>query len=202
MRQGVAFACGLGSARMKILKWLLWVVVVLAVLIGGGGLLFPASSHVERSTLIQRPPAEVFTTLNSFGRFNEWSPWFEKDPSAKYTYSGPASGVGAKMAWVGNSSVGSGSQEIIESVADGRIVNALDFDGSQAKATFQLTPDGNGTRVIWSLDSEHGYNPINRLFGALLLDRMVGEDYEKGLAKLKAVLESDVLERGMENSPR
>ena len=176
---------------MKILKWLLWAVVVLAVLIGGGGLLFPASSHLERSTVIQRPPAEVFATLNSFGRFNEWSPWFEMDPSAKYTYGGPASGVGAKMAWVGNSSVGSGSQEIIESTADSRIVNALDFGGSQAKADLcRLTPDGNGTRVTWTLDSEHGYNPINRLFGAFLLDRMVGKDYEKGLAKLKGVLES------------
>ena len=174
---------------MKILKWLLWAVVVLAVLIGGGGLLFPATSHLERSILVQRPPAEVFTTLNSFARFNEWSPWFEIDPTAKYTYGGPASGVGAKMAWVGNSSVGSGSQEIIESVPVGKIVNALDFGGSKAKATFQLTPDGNGTRVIWSLDSEHGYNPINRLFGAFLLDGMVGKDYEKGLAKLKGVLE-------------
>jgi hypothetical protein len=138
---------------MKILKWLLGAAVVLAVLVGGGGLLFPSTSHVERSTVIQRPPAEVFTTLNSFARFNEWSPWFEIDPTAKYTYSGPASGVGARMAWVGNSS-------------------------------------GTGTRVSWSLDSEHGYNPINRLFGAFLLDGMVGKDYEKGLAKLKGVLES------------
>jgi uncharacterized protein YndB with AHSA1/START domain len=175
---------------MKILKWLLGAVLVLAVLVGGGGLLLPASTHIERSTVIQRPPGEVFATLNSFARFNEWSPWFEIDPTAKYTYAGPASGVGAKMAWVGNSSVGSGSQEIIESVPDGRIVNALDFGGSKAKATFQLTPDGTGTRVVWSLDSEHGYNPINRLFGAFLLDRMVGKDYEKGLAKLKGVLES------------
>ena len=175
---------------MRILKWLLGIALVLAVLICGGGLLLPASSHLERSTVIERPPGEVFATLNSFGRFNEWSPWFEMDPSAKYTYSGPASGVGAKLAWVGNSSVGSGSQEIIESVPDGRIVNALDFGGSQAKATFQLTPDGNGTRVTWSLDSEHGYNPINRLFGAFLLDGMVGKDYEKGLVKLKGVLES------------
>jgi hypothetical protein len=175
---------------MKILKWLLWAVLVLAVLIVGGGLLLPASSHLERSTLIQRPPAEVFATLNSFGRFNEWSPWFEIDPSAKYAYSGPASGVGARMAWVGNSSVGSGSQEIIESLPPGKIVNALDFGGSKAKATYQLTPEGDGTRLTWSLDSEHGHNPINRLFGAFLLEGMVGKDYEKGLAKLKAVLES------------
>lgn len=175
---------------MKILKWLLWTMLVLAVLIGGGGLLLPATSHLERSTTIERPPAQVFATLNSFSRFNEWSPWFEIDPAAKYTYSGPASGVGAGMAWVGNSSVGSGNQEILESTPDSRIVNALDFGGSRAKATFQLDPDGNGTQVTWSLDSEHGYNPINRLFGAFLLDGMVGKDYEKGLAKLKGLLES------------
>ncbi|MET0815681.1 MAG: SRPBCC family protein [Pseudoxanthomonas sp.] len=177
---------------MKLLKWLLWTMVALAVLVGGGGLLCPATSHLERSTVIERPPAEVFATLDSFRRFNEWSPWFEMDPTAKYTYSGPASGVGARMAWAGSSSVGSGSQEILESVPHSRIVNALDFGGSQATATFTLAPESNGTRVTWSFDSEHGYNPINRLFGALLLERLVGTDYEKGLAKLKAHLEAGV----------
>lgn len=176
---------------MKILKWLLWAIVVLVLVIGGGGLLLPATSHLERSVALQRSQADVFTTLNSFQRFNEWSPWFEIDPNAKYTYAGPASGVGAKMAWVGNSSVGSGSQEIIESVPNGKIVNALDFGGSQAKATYQLVPEGSGTRLTWTLDSEHGYNPINRWFGAVLLERLVGKDYEKGLAKLKAVLETE-----------
>lgn len=175
---------------MRILKWLLWTMVALAVLIGGGGLLLPATSHLERSITIERPPGQVFATLNSFSRFNDWSPWFEIDPAAKYAYSGPASGVGARMTWVGNSSVGSGSQEILESTPDSRIVNALDFGGSRARATFQLAPDGTGTRVTWSLDSEHGYNPINRLFGAFLLDGMVGQDYQKGLDKLKATLES------------
>ena len=137
-----------------------------------------------------RPPAEVFATLNSFQRFNEWWPWFDLDPNAKYTYSGPIAGVGAKMAWVGNSAVGRGSQEIIESVPGDRIVNALDFGGSQAMAGYRLTAEGSGTRVSWSMDSAHGYNPVNRWFGALLLDSVVGKDYEKGLAKLKAVLES------------
>ena len=126
-------------------------------------------------------------TLGPFQRFNEWSPWFALDPGAKYSYSGPATGVGAKMIWVGNSSIGSGSEEIIESTADGRIVNALDFGGSQATAGYRLVTEGGGTRVTWSMDSAH---PVNRWFGALLLDRVVGKDYEKGLAKLKAVLES------------
>lgn len=175
---------------MKILKGLLWIMFALVVVVGGGGLLLPASSHLERSITIERPAADVFATLDSFQRFNEWSPWFDLDPGAKYTYSGPATGVGARMEWVGNSSVGSGSQEILESTPHTRIVNALDFGGSQARATYLLTPEANGTRLTWTLDSAHGYNPINRLFGAFLLERLVGKDYEKGLAKLKGVLES------------
>jgi uncharacterized protein YndB with AHSA1/START domain len=174
---------------MKLLKWLFAILVVLGVVLVGGGLLLPANSHLERSVTIERPPADVFTTLNSFHRFNEWSPWFDLDPSAKYTFSGPVAGVGAKMAWAGNSSIGSGSQEIIQSVPDDRIVNALDFGGSQAMAGYRLVAEGSGTRVTWSMDSAHGYNPVNRWFGALLLDDMVGKDYEKGLAKLKVVLE-------------
>ena len=174
---------------MRLLKWLLAALVLLGVLLMGG-LLLPANSHLQRSVVIERPPAEVFATLNSFQRFNEWSPWFDLDPNAKYTYSGPIAGVGAKMAWVGNSAVGSGSQEIIESVPGDRIVNALDFGGSQAMAGYRLAAEGSGTRVSWSMDSAHGYHPVNRWFGALLLDSVVGKDYEKGLAKLKVVLES------------
>lgn len=175
---------------MKLLKWLFAILVVLGVVLVGGGLLLPANSHLERSVTIERPLADVFATLNSFQRFNEWSPWFDLDPGAKYTFSGPVAGVGAKMAWAGNSSIGSGSQEIIESTPDSRIVNALDFGGSQAMAGYRLVAEGNGTRVTWSMDSAHGYNPVNRWFGAFLLDDMVGKDYEKGLAKLKVVLES------------
>ena len=152
---------------MKFLRKGLAVVVVLGLLLVAGSLLLPASTHVERSIVIDRPPAQVFATVNSFQRFREWSPWAAYDPDAKYTFEGPAHGVGARMTWTGNRSVGSGSQESLESAADSRVVNALDFGGSQAKATFTLAPENNGTRLTWSFDSEHGYNPINRLFGAL-----------------------------------
>lgn len=175
---------------MKILKWLLGALMVLAVVTVGGALLLPAQSRVERSASIARPPAEVFEVLNSFQRFNEWSPWFAADPNARYTYTGPATGVGAKMSWAGNRSVGSGSQEILESVPPSRIVNALDFGGAgQARATYTLVPEGHTTRVTWSLQVSHGMNPLDRWFGFLLLDRVVGQDFERGLAQLKALLE-------------
>lgn len=174
---------------MKLIKWLLMAVVALGLVLVGGSLFLPATSHVERSVHIDKPPAEVFAVLDSFQRFNEWSPWFEMDPNAQYSYAGPAAGVGARMSWVGSPAVGSGSQEIQVSEAPRRIVNALDFGSSQATGTYTLSADGQGTQLVWSLDSEHGYNPINRWFGALFLDRMVGPDFDKGLAKLKALLE-------------
>lgn len=173
---------------MKLIKWVLALIVGFGLVLTVGGLLLPAATHVERSVVIARSPEQVFATLDSFQRFNAWSPWAEYDPQAKYTFEGPARGVGARMRWVGNRSVGSGSQEITASEPNHRIVVALDFDGSQANATYLLAPEGQGTRVTWAFDTEHGMNPFKRWLG-LLFDRMIGADYEKGLAKLKAMEE-------------
>ena len=174
---------------MRIIKWVLAVIVGLGLLAGVGSLLLPASTHVERAITIDRSPEQVYATLNSFERFSAWSPWAEYDPQAKYTFEGPASGVGARMRWVGNRSVGSGSQQITESIPHRKIVLALDFDGSVARATYLIEPAGSGTRLTWAFDSDHGYNPFGRWLG-LLFDRMIGAEYEKGLLKLMGLLES------------
>jgi uncharacterized protein YndB with AHSA1/START domain len=173
---------------MRFFKWALAAIAAIGLLLGLGGLLLPATTHVERSVVIERSPEQVFATLNSFERFSAWSPWAEYDPQAKYTFEGPASGVGARMRWSGNRSVGSGSQEITASEPHRRVVVALDFDGSQAQAAYLLEPEGNGTRLTWAFDTQHGMNPFKRWLG-LLFDRMIGADYEKGLGKLKSLLE-------------
>lgn len=173
---------------MKFLKWVLAMLALLGVVLVGGSLLLPAQTQVERSVLIERPVTEVFATLNSFRRFNQWSPWFAADPQAKYDYSGPADGVGAGMQWSGNRAVGSGSQKILESVPNQKVVVALDFGGSAATATYTLTPEGAATRLSWRFESEHGFNPFNRWMG-LLFDKMIGGDFERGLASLKQLLE-------------
>lgn len=178
-------------------KGLLYLLVLLGVVFVVGGFLLPASTHVERSISIARPPGEVYAVLDSYQRFNEWSPWYELEPTAKYSYSGPESGVGASMAWEGEK-VGKGNQRITESVPQLKIVNALDFDGTQAIGSFTLKGEGDGTRVSWAMDSEHGSNLVSRWFG-LLLDSMVGKDYDKGLAKLKQVLEDGNGESGVGN---
>ena len=95
---------------MRFLKNLLLFLIVVAALLVGVAFVLPDSAHVERTITINRPASEVFAVLNSYRRFNDWSPWATKDPNAKYTITGPAAGVGAKMSWVGDpKTVGSGS---------------------------------------------------------------------------------------------
>jgi hypothetical protein len=106
------------------------------------------------------------------------------------TFEGPEAGVGNVMSWVSaKPEVGSGRQEITLSTPDARVESALDFgDMGTAQASFDLVPEGAGTRVTWGLVSDMGNNPIGRYMG-LMLDRWVGADYEKGLAALKAKVE-------------
>ncbi len=175
---------------MKFLKLALAVILVLGLVLVAGSLLLPSSARVERSIIIDRPQAEVFAALDSFERFNAWSPWASHDPDARYTFEGPGSGAGARMSWVGNRAVGSGSQEIRESDPHERIVVALDFGGHQAMGTYVLEPRGEATALTWRFDVAHGYNPLSRWMG-LLYERMIGPDYERGLQQLKALLESE-----------
>ncbi len=176
---------------MRILKRLFLAVFIVLVLAAGIGMLLPRQVHVERATTIDAPPATVFALVNGYRRFNEWSPWAALDPQAKYTISGPPTGVGAKMAWVGDpKKVGSGSQEILESRPGELVRTKLDFTGQGvSEASFRLAPAGPGTRVTWTFDTDMGAGPVGRWFG-LFMGRMIGPDYEKGLAGLKKLGES------------
>jgi effector-binding domain-containing protein len=184
---------------MRILKRLIGFLLLLVLLAVGAAFLLPAHSHLERSTVIARPASQVYALINNYQSFNEWSPWAAKDPKARYTYSGPASGVGAKLAWTGDpNTVGSGSQEITESTPGKSITTALDFgDHGKATAHFLLAPEGQGTKVTWTLDGDAPISIdskfLNGVIGRyvyLFIDKMVGPDYESGLSKLKALVET------------
>jgi len=176
---------------MRILKLLFGSLVVLAVLLVAVAFALPRQVHVERSTAIAAPPATVYALVSGFRSFHSWSPWFDDDPRARYSYDGPAWGVGAKMSWASDDpNVGSGSQEIIEVVPVERVRTRLDF-GEQGNATaeFRLSPGAGATQVTWSLDADMGRNPLARYVG-LMFDSMIGPDYEQGLAGLKRVAEA------------
>lgn len=184
---------------MRFLKNLLLLLLVLAAALLGVAFALPKTAHVERTITIQRHASQVFAVLDSYRRFNEWSPWASKDPHAQYTISGPVSGVGAKLAWVGDPrSVGSGSQEIVAAAPNQSVTTALNFDQTmQARAQFLLTPDnGSGTKLVWTFDAELPlefdgkivWNALGRYMG-LMMDRMIGPDYEQGLGRLKVLIE-------------
>ncbi|HSD75056.1 MAG TPA: SRPBCC family protein [Steroidobacteraceae bacterium] len=177
---------------MKIVKTILVGLVALIVLLIVIALFLPAAAHVERSVSISAPPAVVFDIVNSLRRFNEWSPWYELDPAARFTYSGPENGVGARVEWTSeNRELGAGSQEIVESVPLQHVRTQLDFAGDgQADVALKLVPEGQGTNVTWSLDRPFGYNLPSRYFG-LWLDRALGPYYEKGLGNLKVIAEAE-----------
>lgn len=174
---------------MRLLKKLSIFFAGLVVVLIGIAFLLPDQAHVERSITIARPPSQVFTVLNGFRRFNDWSPWFDLDPQAKTTLSGPASGVGAKFSWAGNKDVGSGSQEIIESKPYEMLKIALVFGSmGDSTSTFRLTPADLGTEVSWSFDADFNGQLANRYFG-LLIDSQIGKDYTRGLTRLKTLVE-------------
>ncbi len=176
---------------MRILKRIALLLLALVALLMVVGFLLPRKVHVERATVIAAPPSTVFALVNGYRQFNRWSPWHDIDPNTQYTYEGPENGVGAKMSWKADPrTVGSGSQEIIESRAPELVRTSLDF-GGQGKATaqFGLASEAGGTRVVWSMDTDMGALPVGRYFG-LMMNSIVGKDYEKGLQGLKALAES------------
>jgi Polyketide cyclase / dehydrase and lipid transport len=112
------------------------------------------------------------------------------DPNMIQTTEGPRDGVGAKLVWKGNDKVGSGTQVITGSTADQSVASDLDFgDMGAAKSVMTLTPDGNATRVTWTVDVDMGANPIGHYIG-LTMDGMLGKDFALGLRKLKTLVES------------
>jgi len=175
---------------MRLLIRVLAFVAVLVVGLLGIGFLLADKVHIERSQKIAAAPAVLFAVVNSFEQFDRWSPWAELDPAMKVERSGPPAGVGARYAWQGNAAAGSGSQEIIESTPDQKVVIRLAFDGFDQPSTSTMTikADGGGSVVTWALDSRLGSNPVHRYFG-LMMEKYVGQDYEKGLAKLKTLAE-------------
>lgn len=173
------------------LKKILIGLVTAVLLFVAVAFVLPSKYQVSREIQIDRPPAQVYQLLNSFERFNAWSPWAKLDPNAKYQHEGPQVGIGAKHSWVGNSDVGSGSQEIIASTPEQLVTTKLIFDGvDPATSSWELSPAGNGTRVRWVINGELGNNPVSRWFG-LVMDSILGKDFESGLSNMKTLLEAE-----------
>jgi uncharacterized protein YndB with AHSA1/START domain len=155
----------------------------------------PDTFRVQRVATIKAPAESIFSLINDFHRWASWSPWENKDPAMKRTFSGADRGKGAVYAWDGNKNVGSGRMEILDTSVPSKIVIKLDFfkpfEGHNT-AEFTMLPQGDatnvGTIVTWAM---YGPAPLmSKMMQVFMnIDNMIGKDFEAGLANLKKLTE-------------
>jgi hypothetical protein len=148
-----------------------------------------SSYEVTRSTSIKAAPGTIHALIDDFHRWTQWSPWEDLDPDIQRSYSGPESGVGAHYAWKGNRKACEGSMEITRSEPDGIDVDLhfLKPFKNVSKVRLALAQTSTGTDVTWTMTGESPGGLAGLFTKVVPMDRLVGKDFEKGLARLKAV---------------
>ncbi|MEX2015188.1 MAG: SRPBCC family protein [Candidatus Hydrogenedentales bacterium] len=154
----------------------------------------PGQFRISRAATMAAPPAAVFQHVNDLHRWDAWSPWAKRDPNMKVTYSGAEAGTGARYAWVGNKDVGEGSMTITDSRSNERVVIQLEFMKpfrASNTADFLFEPVDGQTRVTWTMTGKNNF--MFKTMGLFMnMDKMIGNDFEKGLAVLKAIVEGQL----------
>lgn len=167
-------------------------IAAVVVLVAGIVALQPAGFRVTRTAVIAAPAPAVFAQVNDFRNWDAWSPYARRDPAMRKTFDGAPAGVGAAYTWAGNREVGEGRSTIVESRPPELIRIRLDFVkpfATTCLAEFTFEPRGGGTAVTWSLTGTRNF--VAKAMGLVMnMDRMVGGDFEAGLAQLKAVVEA------------
>ena len=152
----------------------------------------PTDFRITRTGTINAPASAVFPHVNDLHQWDAWSPWAKLDPNAKNSFEGPSEGVGAKMSWAGNNKVGVGSMTIMESRPDEFVQFKLEFQKPmQASniAEFIFKPEGDQTAVTWTMSGTNNF--MGKVMNLVMnCDKMVGGQFEKGLADLRAVVEA------------
>jgi hypothetical protein len=176
-------------------KSLLWLALGLAVLALATLLLIAAAKpdtfRVERTATVQVPAERILALINDMRQFNTWNPYSRKDPAMRGRYEGPSSGPGAAYHFDGNRDVGKGSLRILDTAPHKVTLQLHMVEPFECRNTveFILSPQGGGTQVTWAMQGPAPY--VSRLMGTVFnLDRMIGQDFEAGLASLKQIAET------------
>ncbi len=173
---------------IKIVIGVVVVIGVFAVIVA----MRPSDFRVERSAVVAAPAPVVFAQVNDLHNWDAWSPFAKLDPAAKQTFEGPRAGTGAALAWAGNRQAGEGRMTITESRPHELIRFRLDFVKPFAvtnTAEFTFTPQGDQTAVTWSMSGRQNF--MAKAFCMFMsMDKMVGGEFEKGLAQMKSVAEA------------
>lgn len=170
---------------------------LLAIIVLGVGVVLilaaqkPDNFQVTRTATINAPPERIYPLIADFKAWNAWSPWEKKDPAMKRSYGGAETGTGATYAWSGDKNVGEGSMRIVDAAAPNRVALKLDFlkpFEAHNNVVFALAPQGKATAVIWTMTGPTPF--LGKIMHVFMdMDRMVGGDFESGLAAMKAAAE-------------
>ena len=174
---------------LKLLKWTVIVLVGLAILLFAGGYALSPEFKAVRSATVAAPADKVYALIADPREWKRWTVWNQRDPAMAITYSGPPSGTGAGWEWKSKTE-GDGKMSFTAAEPGKRLAYDLYFPdfGTTSNGALELTADGQGTKITWIMNGNMGSNPLFRWF-ALFGDRLVGPDFEAGLANLKALAE-------------
>jgi len=173
----------------KVILPVFFVLLAAPLLVAGIALTRPTPFQVQRSIAISAPPDAVYRDIVDFSRWELWSPWAKLDPAQKTTLVGE--GLGAVYTWSGDDKVGAGRMTIVETVPGSKVGIKLEFLRpweSTNETSFLVVPDGAGSRLTWLMKGNHGF--VGRAMSIFMdMDKMIGPDFEKGLASLKTDVE-------------
>lgn len=177
---------------MSIILWnIAGLLVIAAFAVVAFAALKPDTFEVRREAVMQAPPERIFAVVVDFAHWPKWSPWQDLDPDMRQTLSGPPGGVGATSNWEGNKKVGAGRTEIVEALPPSRIRMKLSMFRpmkAENEVEFRMQPQAGGTLVSWAMRGNN--NLMGKLFATFVdCDKMIGKDFEKGLANLKRLVE-------------
>jgi hypothetical protein len=147
---------------------------------------------VERSARMSAPPERIYEQIADFHNWPHWSPWEGLDPDMRRTYSGADSGTSAVYSWSGNRRAGQGRMEIRSASAPSVVDIDLAFEKpfkSRSDTVFTIAPEGPGaSHVTWTMTGKKTL--MTKVMGVFKsMDAVIGPNFEKGLAQLKAVVE-------------
>jgi uncharacterized protein YndB with AHSA1/START domain len=171
-------------------------ILIIVVLILAGFLFYvgqmPSDFNISREITIASKPEPIFPYVNKSKKCTEWMPWKDSDPGAVMNYSGPEEGIGATTSWDSAGEMGTGKAEIIDSRPNEIVKTQLTYTKPMAMsqlAEITLKPVENGTLVRWSVTGKNSFT--GRLFCLFLnMDKVVGNQFTKGLENLKKIVES------------
>jgi uncharacterized protein YndB with AHSA1/START domain len=174
---------------MKYVQWTLVVIGALLLVAVGVGVVLPSTYEVRRAVHVQAPPDKVYDLVVDTRRWKDWTVWNRRDPAMRIVYSGPPFGMGAKWSWESRTE-GRGSMEFTRVEPNRRVDYKLGFPDFNlvSNGSIAMEPASGGTQVTWVHGGDTGSNPLKHYL-AVAMDRMMGPDFEQGLANLKALAE-------------